>query len=413
VASLLQTQDRCAGCNRWFCHRVLLVPALLLVAVVADVRLTKSDVEANARRTQGRIRSVTDPAAALPRPAPTSALVPPPSTTEAQLAEHDGTRSVATVGPKPVPELRRSAPATAGAPSAETPTPLKTNIASNPAADLPRPGPTPVPGLGPAPPSREAQFIERDGTLYVGNVAPAPPAPAAAAAPVAAPAAPGRHVARAAASSYQPLIREIAARHAVPAKLVESVIHVESGFDPRAVSRRGARGLMQLMPATAEQLGVRDVFDARQNIEGGVRHLRWLLDQYGDFRLALAAYNAGEKAVESHGGVPPFSETRAYVEQVLRLYGNSEPRRPAPRATAVAAPGRGSLVRYEAPDGTVVYTNLPAPSLPPSTRDLLAGKRDADGDEVPRWATSSRSDPAAAEGDCEVVSERRACDERS
>jgi hypothetical protein len=158
---------------------------------------------------------------------------------------------------------------------------------------------------------------------------------------------------------------------------------------------------------------VRDVFDARQNIEGGVRHLRRLLDRYGDFRLALAAYNAGEKAVESHGGVPPFSETRAYVEQVLRFYGNSEPLRPAPRATAVAAPGRSSLVRYEAPDGTVVYTNLPAPSLPPSTRDLLAGKRDADGDEVPRRATSSRSDPAAAEGDCEVVSERRACDERS
>jgi soluble lytic murein transglycosylase-like protein len=94
---------------------------------------------------------------------------------------------------------------------------------------------------------------ERDGILYVTNVAPAPPAPAAAAAPLVAAAVPDRCVGGAAASSYQSLIREIAARHAVPAKLVESVIHVESGFDPRAVSRRDARGLMQLMPATAER----------------------------------------------------------------------------------------------------------------------------------------------------------------
>jgi soluble lytic murein transglycosylase-like protein len=146
---------------------------------------------------------------------------------------------------------------------------------------LPRRGPTPVPGLGPERPIREAQFIERDGALYVTNVAPAPSGGVAAAALPAAPPVRRRHVAGAAAS-YQPLIGEITARHAVPAKLVESVIRVESGFDPRAVSHRGARGLMQLMPATAEQLGLRDVFDARQNIEGGVRHLRRLLDRYGD-----------------------------------------------------------------------------------------------------------------------------------
>jgi hypothetical protein len=227
-------------------------------------------------------------------------------------------------------------------------------------------------------PIREAQFIERDGTLYVSNVAPSPPGPPAVAAPLAAPTVPDRHVGGAAASSYQPLIREIAARHAVPAKLVEAVIRVESGFDPRAVSHRGAQGLMQLMPATAAQLGVRDVFDARQSIDGGVRHLRQLLDRYGDVRLALAAYNAGEKAVESHGGVPPITETRAYVDQVLRIHGKWEPRAPSPRTTALAAPVGGSLLRYEAPDGTIVYTNLPPSSLPPSTRDLLAGKREAD-----------------------------------
>jgi hypothetical protein len=272
------------------------------------------------------------------------------------------------------------------APLVENATPSMTNVASNGWPDLSRPGPTPVPGLGPAHPIREAQFIDRDGTLYVSNVvsnvAPPSPVPAAVAAPLVAPPVPDRQVGGVAASSYQPLIREIAGRHAVPAKLVEAVIRVESGFDPRAVSRRGAQGLMQLMPATAAQLGVRDVFDARQNIDGGVRHLRRLLERYGDFRLALAAYNAGENAVEVHGGVPPFNETRAYVDQVLRFYGTSAPRPPAPRATPVAVPGGRSLVRYVAPDGTIVYTNLPVPSLPPSTRDLLAGKRDASGDGV-------------------------------
>jgi soluble lytic murein transglycosylase-like protein len=275
-----------------------------------------------------------------------------------------------------------SPPATADAPSVQNETPSMTNVPSNGWPDLSRSRPTPVPGLGPAPPIREAQLIERDGTVYVSNVAPLSPASAAVAAQLVAPPVPDRQVGGAAASSYQPLIREIASRHAVPAKLVEAVIRVESGFDPRAVSHRGAQGLMQLMPATAAQLGVRDVFDARQNIDGGVRHLRRLLERYGDFRLALAAYNAGENAVEVHGGVPPFNETRAYVDQVLRFYGTSAPRPPAPRATPVAVPGGRSLVRYVAPDGTIVYTNLPAPSLPPSTRDLLAGKRDASGDGV-------------------------------
>src|SRR5262249_21427080 len=154
-----------------------------------------------------------------------------------------------------------------------------------------------------------AQFVGRDGAPSAPKIARTRararpergPTPETASQPSAADAlsvelVPDRQVGGVSAPSYQPLIREIAARHAVPAKLVEAVIHVESGFDPRAVSHRGAQGLMQLMPATAEQLGVRDVFDPRQNIEGGVLHLRRLLERYGDFRLALAAYNAGEKA---------------------------------------------------------------------------------------------------------------------
>ena len=113
-------------------------------------------------------------------------------------------------------------------------------------------------------------------------------------------------------------IREISMRHGVDPRLVESVIRAESAFNPTAVSRTGARGLMQLMPQTAAMLGVRDSFDPRQNIEGGVRHLRYLLDRYpGNVSLAVAAYNAGEGAVDSHRGIPPFAETQQYVQRVL------------------------------------------------------------------------------------------------
>ena len=116
------------------------------------------------------------------------------------------------------------------------------------------------------------------------------------------------------------LIREAAARHGLPERLISVVIAVESGFNPRAVSRAGAGGLMQLMPRTAATLGVRDVFDPAENIDGGVRHLRALLDRLGNnLPLALAAYNAGEQAVAQHGGIPPYPETRDYVARILRF----------------------------------------------------------------------------------------------
>jgi len=117
------------------------------------------------------------------------------------------------------------------------------------------------------------------------------------------------------------LAQEIARRHGLDPALVLAVVAVESGFQPRAVSPKGAQGLMQLMPATARELGVSDAFDAEQNLDGGVRYLRALLEQNGgDVRLALAAYNAGPGAVKRHGGVPPYAETRQYVEKVLRRY---------------------------------------------------------------------------------------------
>ncbi len=120
-------------------------------------------------------------------------------------------------------------------------------------------------------------------------------------------------------TSYDGLIRDAAERYEVEYALVKAVIKAESDFDRLAVSRKGALGLMQLMPETAAQHMVRDVFLPRDNIEGGCRHLRMLLDRYGgNLTLAIAAYNAGTRRVEDAGGVPPIPETREYLARVLR-----------------------------------------------------------------------------------------------
>ncbi len=121
---------------------------------------------------------------------------------------------------------------------------------------------------------------------------------------------------------YLPMIEAAASRHKVDPRLVHAVITVESRFQARARSRKGAMGLMQLMPATARDLQVRNPYDPATNIDAGVRHLRTLLDRF-DVRLAVAAYNAGAGAVQRFGGVPPFRETQAYVRQVLSLAGVS------------------------------------------------------------------------------------------
>ncbi len=117
------------------------------------------------------------------------------------------------------------------------------------------------------------------------------------------------------------LILDAARRGGVDPGLVTAVVQVESAFLPEAVSAKGAMGLMQLMPATAAELGVTDPFAPDQNLAAGVRHLRGLLSRYdGDVRRALAAYNAGAASVDRHGGIPPYPETRAYVERVLEVY---------------------------------------------------------------------------------------------
>ncbi len=120
--------------------------------------------------------------------------------------------------------------------------------------------------------------------------------------------------------AYRAEIAAAAREFGVEEAVVRAVIHAESAFNPTALSRAGAQGLMQLMPATARRFGVSDAYDASQNIRGGVRYLSWLLRRFnGDLTLAAAGYNAGEGAVDRHGGVPPYNETQYYVKRVAQL----------------------------------------------------------------------------------------------
>ncbi len=212
--------------------------------------------------------------------------------------------------------------------------------------------------------SAEAQTFKLegpDGTVHftnaptdpryrrMGFVVPPPP-------PALLPSGPGSIPARPIAATvnanrFDDFIRDAANRYSVPERLIRAVIRVESGFNPRAISRKGARGLMQLMPDTASLLGVRDSFDPSENIAGGVRHLRGLIDRLGDLPLVLAAYNAGERAVASHRGIPPYPETHDYVTRVLELFNDA--------VDALPLPVPGSVYRTIGADGAIVYTNIP------------------------------------------------------
>jgi hypothetical protein len=134
-------------------------------------------------------------------------------------------------------------------------------------------------------------------------------------------------------TTYDALIEREAKEHDIDASFVSALIRAESNYEPRAVSRKGARGLMQLMPATARRLSVRRPFDPTANVRGGVRYLRELVDRFGHRpELILAAYNAGEGAVEAYGGVPPYRETVAYVSRILGWWS------PAPVAPVAGGP---------------------------------------------------------------------------
>jgi hypothetical protein len=171
---------------------------------------------------------------------------------------------------------------------------------------------------------------------------------------------------------YHPIVAQAASDAGLDPALVDRLVQAESAYNPLAVSKKGALGLMQLMPATAVEFGAKDPFDPEQNVRAGVKKLKGLLDRYsGDERLALAAYNAGEGAVDQHGGVPPYPETQAYVNKIAGPIDYDA------LARKVEAPSGGS-VDYDAlarnagevqPKGQVIYSN--APKVGPSLSDVV------------------------------------------
>src|ERR1700687_4483620 len=127
---------------------------------------------------------------------------------------------------------------------------------------------------------------------------------------------------------FDPAIESTAAKYGIPEDRLRAVIEAESNFNPNAVSKADAHGLMQPMPETAAKLGVTNMFDPEQNLDAGARYLRTQYDRFGDWGLAHAAYNAGPGAVERHGGVPPYPETRAYVDKINARVGSSDDEEP-------------------------------------------------------------------------------------
>ncbi|MBI3013799.1 MAG: lytic transglycosylase domain-containing protein [Candidatus Tectomicrobia bacterium] len=149
-------------------------------------------------------------------------------------------------------------------------------------------------------------------------------------------------------SSIESLISKISGQHGLDPELVRAVIRVESNYDPRAVSRRGAQGLMQLMPETVNRFRVLDPFNAEQNIRAGAQYLKYLMERFqGNLKLALAAYNAGENSVDRHGGVPPYRETTSYLEKIFRIY----------QAPVSFLPTR--IYRIVGTDGSILFTDTP------------------------------------------------------
>ena len=168
---------------------------------------------------------------------------------------------------------------------------------------------------------------------------------------VASPAPSAALAARATPPPIDSVIKQTAQRHDMDADLVRAIIQVESNFNPRAVSHKGAMGLMQLVPSTARHLGVNNVFNPVENVDAGVRFLKYLMSAFGgDLKLSLAAYNAGPKAVERHGGVPPYPETKNYIKKIGDLYSVSLSNRDR---------NRWGIVKYVDENGRVHFTNIP------------------------------------------------------
>ncbi|HEY1925113.1 MAG TPA: lytic transglycosylase domain-containing protein [Candidatus Acidoferrum sp.] len=158
---------------------------------------------------------------------------------------------------------------------------------------------------------------------------------------------------QAAKAPFRDLIESAAARYSVDADLIASVIAAESNFDPKAVSRRNARGLMQLLPQTATRLGVHNIFDPAENIDAGTHYLRDLLALYrNDLALTLAAYNAGPLSVQRYGRVPPYAETQSYVRKVGTAYAKRKAAPSAGQKTLAATPAGSTPASIAAPSGS-------------------------------------------------------------
>jgi soluble lytic murein transglycosylase-like protein len=183
----------------------------------------------------------------------------------------------------------------------------------------------------------------------------APPAPTPAQAARAKPTATPNPPAPKTAEELHQIIDSISDRHEIDPDLINSVIHAESGFNSRAVSPKGARGLMQLMPRTASNLGVSNSFDPNQNVEGGTKYLRELLERYNyDLVKALAAYNAGPQRVEQYRGVPPYYETRAYVARIIRDYNRKKLSEQKTQAAARRAAQKKKIAKSSPPKPAIV-----------------------------------------------------------
>jgi soluble lytic murein transglycosylase-like protein len=153
------------------------------------------------------------------------------------------------------------------------------------------------------------------------------------------------------------LVEQTASRYQVDPDLIHAIIRVESGYDAKAVSNKGAMGLMQLVPATAQRFGVANPFDPKQNLEGGVNYLKYLLDLFGgDVNLSLAAYNAGEHRVQRSGGIPAIPETQNYVRKVNNFYQPGDV--PASAKTTAKEPPKASITRFVDENGVVHYSNV-------------------------------------------------------
>jgi hypothetical protein len=197
-------------------------------------------------------------------------------------------------------------------------------------------------------------YLDENGDRVITNLPPIRPVPGLQAPESPTPAAPV-----AAGSSkpenFDPIIEKYASNYQLDPHLIRSIIAQESGFNPKAVSAKGARGLMQLMPATAARLGVKNSFDPEQNIQGGVKHFKFLMDNFNNnLELSLAAYNAGENLVQRLGRVPAIKETRDYVQSITKRYGKTEL-----NSQALESPATPPIIRFVDESGTFHLTNIP------------------------------------------------------